>query len=1082
MKNPFVGLRPFQAPDASVFFGREHVVGRVVQKLADARLLAVIGPSGSGKSSIVRAGVLPALDAGFLPQAGTVWSQVVLRPAGDPLGGLAHGLADAGLMRDGERDDATRLAMIQTLLDRGSMGLCEVVRQSRLPADHAVLVVVDQFEELFRYGASVHDRDRAAAFVKLLLEVLDHPQRRIWVLLTMRTDFLGDCVRFRGLAEAVSDNQVLIPRLTRANRRLAITGPLAVAGAQATPRLVTTLLNDVDDESDQLPMLQHALRRTFACWQSQGGTGPLTLDHYTRIGTVRGALDAHAEESLTRLSPEQRDLAARAFATITTMEGGRGVRRPLPLATLAHVLDTDTATLRPVLQEFAGPEEGFLMPLGSDLALVDISHESLMRVWSRLRGWTAEEARRAELFAQLLTRSALHAQGRAGLYAGPELALALEWRDTEAPTPGWLALAGGDASVGAMRFLADSEAEQARIAARRAAAAQRKRRLLLGFVALLLIVLTGVLALLGVALNQRDRAILAEGEAYAREAEAVRLRQEASALLDDKVAALADKEAAFEEAERRRKEALAATEEANANLLVAQTAKRSADRSRDEANLERARAQQSETRRARNQLFIAAQQLHHTQQDPSGAVPFLADLPTDGMPRGALPLAWEVLNAPRAHVEWTNVLPDGSTVRWARVSEHGVLLVTDDSVWIQPGPDTALQLDTKVPVQAALSEAGVALGYADGSVRTASWQGTLSKRADRHAAPVTALGWQGEWVSGASDGTVWRSGRAVQLNGGPVFQIVPGAPLRVVLRDGVAAWGDAPATVPSGIPTAATSTGLVATSTAYLGDRQLPAQVGTIVEVEALPSKGAVFYDSDGTGGIWTGRASAPELFEEITDVAMSPDGRLAATAAGDHAQLIFLDLGGEVLDIQHLTGFDADLGAIVAVGFDNSMLRTVSSNGTVREWRTDLLTPWIPFGAVQPEGWNAQNQLIVQGVAYDPALQRPALASTPLQVEPDPSVVNGAVPLSWTRADGAGSVQEDLILRNPSDPIVWTRLSPNGRWLATTSVSGRTRVWWLPDVETCQTLLQSAAGLCHDGYRTRYLGPGAPPFENTCL
>jgi hypothetical protein len=152
-------------------------------------------------------------------------------------------------------------ALLEATLGRGGLGLVEAVRQARLASTEQLLVVVGQFEEIFRFkraGLSPNATDEAAAFVKLLLEAVHQQEVPIYVVLTMRSDFLGDCAEFQDLPEAINDGMYLIPRMTRDQLREACVGPVKVGGADMTPRLIQTLLNQVGDDPDQLPLLQHA--------------------------------------------------------------------------------------------------------------------------------------------------------------------------------------------------------------------------------------------------------------------------------------------------------------------------------------------------------------------------------------------------------------------------------------------------------------------------------------------------------------------------------------------------------------------------------------------------------------------------------------------------------------------------------------------------------------------------------------------------------------------------------------------------------------------------------------------------------
>ena len=478
--NPFPGLRPFREDEEHLFFGRENQIDAMVNKLAATRFLAVVGTSGSGKSSLVNCGLRPALRQGLMAPAGTAWRMAQFRPGNDPIGAMARALAQDGvLFREQAAAGMTLADIIETTLRMSKLGLIDIREQAALDPGVNLLLVVDQFEELFRYRQVGNPGNRdaekiadAAAFVNLLLEVRERADLRIFVVLTMRSDFLGDCTQFPGLAEAINAGQYLVPRMTRDERRAAIEGPIQVGGAQAAPVLLTRLVNDVGDNPDQLSILQHALNRTWACWQAQGGKGPLELSHYEAIGTMTGALDKHADKAYAELgSARQQQICERLFKALTDKANDpRGVRRPTTLDTLCALTDATPAEVADVIDVFRKPSRSFLMPPAGDAlepgTVIDISHESLMRVWERLITWAEEEAQSARAYCRLAEASDLYAEGKVNLWRDPELQLALDWRDKSQPNETW-ASRYHSGFADAIRFLtASSEARDAERAER----------------------------------------------------------------------------------------------------------------------------------------------------------------------------------------------------------------------------------------------------------------------------------------------------------------------------------------------------------------------------------------------------------------------------------------------------------------------------------------------------------------------------------------------------------------------------------------------------------------------------------------
>ena len=509
-RNPFPGLRPFHPDEEHLFFGRENQVDRMVDKLARRRFLAVVGTSGSGKSSLVDCGLRPALHRGYMARAGAAWRIAQFRPGDNPIGAMARALACPGVLFDAPTQGGMPLdQLVDATLRLGSLGLVDIIEQARLKPGDNLLLVVDQFEELFRFNALSHKAaidscgpgEDAIAFVRLLLEAAAQDGFPIYIVLTMRSDFLGECAQFHGLPEAINEGQYLVPRLTRDEIRAVITGPVSVAHASISPVLLTRLLNDVGDNPDQLSILQHALNRAWANWQSHGSAGgAIELAHYEAIGGMQHALDQHAEKAFGEMVDSgQKRLCERVFKALTDKGADpRGIRRPTRLSSLCAITGATQDEVVAVIDRFREPSRSFLMPpLGESLAqasVIDISHESLMRVWGRLAAWADEEAQSAQHYRRLLETAVAHAAGRAGLLRDPDLQLALDWRASTNPNAAWASLYGGNFET-AVGFLAASKEEREKDQVRDRVQRLRKRGLWIAAPLALVFALLSIIAL-----------------------------------------------------------------------------------------------------------------------------------------------------------------------------------------------------------------------------------------------------------------------------------------------------------------------------------------------------------------------------------------------------------------------------------------------------------------------------------------------------------------------------------------------------------------------------------------------------------
>ena len=471
---PYPGLRSFTREDARFFYGREEQTDQVLKKLRRARFLAVVGPSGCGKSSLIRAGMMAALEGGLMDWAGGHWEMAEMRPGKQPFAALVEGLlsekALRGRLLPASRSPAEKqetIGLLRATLRAGPLGLCEALKQSKLPERTNFLLLVDQFEEIFAARREGHV-DETDAFVALLLATAAHRDLPLYVVITMRTDYLGDCPVFLGLVEAMNRSLFLTPQLDRDQRAAAILLPARLSEGDIEGELVNHLLNEACASPDQLPLLQHLLMRMWTLASKEANkagerpTGPLLrFKHYDVAGRFERALSKHAGSAYEELDPRQQEIAKVLFRAICELgHDGRERRRLVAVQTIAELAIATVEEVVAVADVFRSQGRNFLMPpLERPLTPetnIDISHEALIRNWDKLKEWVNAEAKSAEIYLLLQRTAHRHEEGRAALWRTPDLEYALEWERKEKPSPKWAARYGGDFAL-AMQFLRQSE-------------------------------------------------------------------------------------------------------------------------------------------------------------------------------------------------------------------------------------------------------------------------------------------------------------------------------------------------------------------------------------------------------------------------------------------------------------------------------------------------------------------------------------------------------------------------------------------------------------------------------------------------
>jgi WD40 repeat protein/DNA-binding SARP family transcriptional activator len=489
---PYKGLARFEPDDAEFFFGRERLVAELVTHLVGAGLVGVVGPSGSGKSSLVRAGLLPAVREGVLPGSDR-WRQLILRPGEHPMAEVAGAAGRRDTAGDGNRsatDGDDGKARQAPPPGQGADGW---LRRALAGAER-LLLVVDQFEEVY---TSCRDEGERTAFLAALTEAA-WADRQVTVVVAIRADYYGHCAADPDLASLLAANHVLVGPMRKDELRRTIELPARRAGLRLEPGLSAAIIEEVADQPGGLPLLSCALLES---WQHRHGR-TMTLAAYQQAGGVRGAVARLAERAWQQLDPDQQAVARRILLRLAGPgEGEAVVRRRVPLS--EFTADREQHALG-VVEALTDQR---LLTTSQDS--VEVAHEALLREWPRLRGWLEEDVQGRALHRHLMTAAReWDESGRdpGELYRGARLTGALEWvRDHDADLNA-LEREYLDASrVAAEQEMADARrrAEQEARRARREARISRRLRVALAGLAFLLVF---ALVAGGFALDLRGRA------------------------------------------------------------------------------------------------------------------------------------------------------------------------------------------------------------------------------------------------------------------------------------------------------------------------------------------------------------------------------------------------------------------------------------------------------------------------------------------------------------------------------------------------------------------------------------------------
>lgn len=504
---PYTGLRPFTEDESLYFKGRDEHINQATKQLEKNKFIMLTGASGDGKSSLVYAGIVPNAKAGFLRSQFSNWVVADFRPERDPMGNLSHALAK----RLGIANENT----VRTELSHGFSALVDVYKASPLYLDTVeedfsalddqqkskrkrtaanLIIIADQYEEFFTNPENFHKgvpSQEASLVTNLLLEtarIALEEKLPIYVIITMRSDFIGQCASFRGLPEAIGFSQFFVPRLNRTQLQEVIEEPAVLSGNKISRRLTERLIYDMVEGTDQLPILQHALNQIWK--MADEGRSEMDLLHYAMVGGMKGSelqskeaadfekwfndlptniqacyqqpglqnvLNTHANKlnNFALLSKNVNEADAQqivetAFKCLTKIDNSRAVRNRMTLNEITAIINQphlDYKKVGQVLSVFREPGNTLLRPFIDKVpelsgeSVLDITHESLIRNWENLAQWAKDEFNSYTIFldfSQQLNRWVDSDKANSFLlYIGP-LTFFENWFEKAKPNTEWI--------------------------------------------------------------------------------------------------------------------------------------------------------------------------------------------------------------------------------------------------------------------------------------------------------------------------------------------------------------------------------------------------------------------------------------------------------------------------------------------------------------------------------------------------------------------------------------------------------------------------------------------------------------------
>ena len=452
--NPFVGLRSYQTADAAVFHGRDRQVDELLAFIQTTKFIAILGSAGCGKTSLIQAGLFPALNRGHNGVAGTEWVVCRTRPGCAPIKNLAYTLGGNGILDPSVKSTPETSLRIETMIRESNTGIVDAYARSPIAGKKNLLVFVDQLEDIFQYqkyySSGMAETNEQHQYLNNLLRAALSPDLAIYVIVSLRSEFIGDLSQYRRLQEEVNQRDYLVPRLRLTEIKDIIAAPLASVGYSASPTVIDQLQKDIGSDIRKLPNLQFLLYQCFDSVRRQGTT-ILECRDVEAAGGIDQCFSIDLERHYESLSKPDKAVIERIFRSITGLHSAEGFRNPEKFRNICHISGVDKNDLTRFLVPFTSAPRQYLeaMPLViptvdtsthqvfSEDHVLSIHNENIFYQWSRLHGWMTSEKESVEMYTRLVGDSVRFAVGSTGYLRPPDLNMAIKWREEQKPTEAW---------------------------------------------------------------------------------------------------------------------------------------------------------------------------------------------------------------------------------------------------------------------------------------------------------------------------------------------------------------------------------------------------------------------------------------------------------------------------------------------------------------------------------------------------------------------------------------------------------------------------------------------------------------------